>query len=99
MTTQTKSRIKLSAYCLPNGDERLAVVAKRCPAKVIALHDHKGTLSVNWLSTPTIGELTEVIQAWFLQNEIWLEHYVCGVPLWAPSYTESNYPNPFEVRE
>jgi len=99
MIDLAKSRIKISAYREPDGDERLAEVAKRCPAKVIALHDHKGMLSVNWLTTPTIGELTEVVQAWANHYEYCLEHYVCGVPLSAPSHTEGNYPNPFEVSD
>jgi hypothetical protein len=73
--------------------DRLAEVAKSCPRKVIGLHDHKGNLSVNWLTTPNIEELTEVIQAWALKGEWSLEHYVVGLELWAP-YSGVN---PFEV--
>jgi hypothetical protein len=72
---------------------RLTEVAKSCPKKVIALHDHKGTLSVNWLTTPNIEELTEVVQAWALKGEWLLEHYVVGLALWAPYSCRC----PFEV--
>src|SRR6516165_2314675 len=49
--------------------ERLQQIARRCPKNVIGLHDHKGLLSVNWLTPPTIRELTEVVLAWASHNE------------------------------
>jgi hypothetical protein len=89
--------MKLTAYRADDDEpwriERLREVAVRCPRKVIALHDHKGTLSVNWLTPPSIEELTEVIQAWSFHYEYCLEHYVIGFPLSA----EVSGPCPFEV--
>ena len=71
--------MKISAY---RGDEetwrieRLEEVAKRCPSNVLALHDRKGNLSVNWATMPTIEDLTAVVQAWCDQNEYSIDHYL-----------------------
>jgi hypothetical protein len=61
--------------------ERLSEVAKQCPPNVVGLHDHEGTLSVNWSSLPTIADLTLVVQAWCYQNEISLYHFLNEEPL------------------
>jgi hypothetical protein len=61
--------------------ERLQQIARRCPKNVIGLHDHKGLLSVNWLTPPTIRELTEVVLAWASQNEREIDHYLLGAEL------------------
>ena len=45
-------------------------------AKGLALYDRKGTLSVNWLMTPSTYELLGVIEAWAEQNECASNHYV-----------------------
>ena len=50
--------------------ERLREVAKECPPNVIGLHDHKGTLAVNWSSAPTIADLTAVVQACMISANI-----------------------------
>jgi hypothetical protein len=65
----------------PSRIERLNKVAKECPPSVIGLHDHKGTLSVNWSSTPTIAEVAAVVQAWCDQNEYSIDHYLNAEPL------------------
>jgi hypothetical protein len=59
--------------------ERLQEVARHCPKNVIGLHDHKGTLSVNWLTPPTVRELSQVVQAWAYHNEEAIDHYLVGV--------------------
>jgi hypothetical protein len=61
--------------------ERLREVAKECPPNVIGLHDHKGTLAVNWSSAPSIADLTAVVQAWCDQNEREIDHYLNAAPL------------------
>jgi hypothetical protein len=61
--------------------ERLQEVARRCPKNVIGLHDHKVLLSVNWLTPPTIRELTEVVLAWASHNEREIDHYLVGAEL------------------
>lgn len=61
--------------------ERLEKVAKECPPNVIGLHDHKGTLAVNWSTLPTIADLTAVVQAWCDQNERAIDHYLNAAPL------------------
>jgi hypothetical protein len=61
--------------------ERLQQVASRCPKNVIGLHDHKGLLSVNWLTPPTIRGLTEVVLAWASHNEREIDHYLVGAEL------------------
>jgi hypothetical protein len=49
--------------------------------KLLGLHDHKGTLSVNWLMPPRTEELGEVIKAWEAENELLSNHYICGALL------------------
>jgi hypothetical protein len=62
--------------------ERLEEVVKRfLPPNIIALRDHKGILSVDWSSLPTIEDLTAVVQAWCDQNEWLIDHYLNGEPL------------------
>jgi hypothetical protein len=61
--------------------ERLNEVAKECPPNVIGLHDHKGTLAVNWSTLPTIADLTAVVQAWSDQSEYSIDHYLNAAPL------------------
>jgi hypothetical protein len=62
--------------------ERLNKVTKRfMPRNVIALRDHKGILSVNWSSLPTIEDLTAVVQAWGYQNEWLIQHLLNDEPL------------------
>jgi hypothetical protein len=90
------SDIRLTA----NDDEpwridRLRKVARGCPRSVLALHDHKGTLFVNWSAPPKLRELTEVVQAWAAQNEVNIEHYVCG----AEYDVESQFDNPYEAAD
>ena len=68
--------IALTAHREQSRIKRLEEVAKRCPPNVLALHDHKGTLSVNWATMPTIADLTLVIQAWCDQNEYSIDHYL-----------------------
>jgi hypothetical protein len=84
--------ITLTSY---NGvDERLERIAAQCSPKVIALHNHKGFLSVNWLMTPTTAELAAVVKAWTAEFEVWSSHFVCGVPL----IVDDDY-NPFKEGE
>jgi hypothetical protein len=49
--------------------------------QILALHDHKGCLSVNWAERPSTGELEFVIRAWWTLIESNSNHYVQGVPL------------------
>jgi hypothetical protein len=61
--------------------ERLKTVAQDCAGTVLALHDHKGTLSINWSAPPKINDLTAMVQAWALQGEWSINHYVCGAEI------------------
>ena len=45
---------------------------------ILALHDHKGCLSVNWAHCPTTIDLWLVISAWEQCNEYNSNHYVEG---------------------
>ena len=61
--------------------DRLARAYCNPTPKLLALHDHKGTLSVNWLTPPRTEELGAVIKAWRAENEILSNHYICGALL------------------
>jgi hypothetical protein len=74
--------------------ERLQEVARCCPKNVIGLHDHKGMLSVNWLTPPTIRELSLVVRAWTYQYEEAIDHYLVG----APFDVESSGYDPFGAK-
>ena len=50
--------IALTAHREQSRIKRLEEVARRRPPNVLALHNHKGTLSVNWATMPTIANLT-----------------------------------------
>ncbi|MDH2400145.1 hypothetical protein QCM77_09330 [Bradyrhizobium sp. SSUT18] len=61
---------------------RLAeVLLTKGVTKIIGLHDHKGTLYVNWSATPSTSELTTVISAWAAEYEPHSNHAVNGRPL------------------
>lgn len=48
------------------------------PLPILALHDHKGTLYVNWRATPRTDELFAVLLAWQKESECFSNHYVRG---------------------
>jgi hypothetical protein len=88
--------IRLTAYREadePARIKRLREVAADCPASVLALHDHKGTLAVNWLAPPSLREVTAVVQAWAAQDETGVDHFVCGMPYDVQAFARS----PFEA--
>jgi hypothetical protein len=58
---------------------RAEIAAKRLP--VIALHDHKGTLNVNWSETPRTEQVMEVMAIWRNNSEYLGNHYVRGKKL------------------
>jgi hypothetical protein len=45
---------------------------------ILSLHDHKGTLSVNWARPPTTLELLHVAKCWHCEKEWNAIHYVEG---------------------
>jgi hypothetical protein len=66
----------------PSRIERLELLRQILDAgRILALHDHKGCLSVNWSECPNTSELGFVIQAWQTLREWQSNHYVRGVPL------------------
>jgi hypothetical protein len=58
------------------GKVRQAIEAKSLP--VIAIHDHKGTLYVNWRETPTTTQVVETVRMWADNAEYQVNHYVIG---------------------
>jgi hypothetical protein len=59
--------------------KRLRNVAAECPTSVLALHDHKGALAVNWSAAPSLREITAVAVAWGNENEMaHIDHFVRG---------------------
>lgn len=48
---------------------------------ILALHDHKGWLYVNWAARPSTYDLWSVLKVWSEENEIQSNHYVNGEPL------------------
>ena len=58
---------------------------------IAALHDHKGTLYVNWARQPSTTELRRVLSAWSAENEVHSNHAINGQPL---LWDEGGY-NPF----
>jgi hypothetical protein len=50
-------------------------------AFILALHDHKGTLSVNWRTRPSPSALVAVVSAWKAESEYSTNHFVCSQPL------------------
>jgi len=58
------------------GRVREAIEAKRLP--VIAIHDHKGTLYVNWQERPTTTQVVDTMGMWTANAEYQVNHYVNG---------------------
>ena len=58
------------------------------------MHDHKGTLHVNWTEAPRTEQLVEVVRLWRAQAEHQSSHYVNGKLLIADYESD----NPFEDR-
>ncbi len=48
---------------------------------VLALHDYKGLLSVNWRTCPSTSALTTVVNAWAAEHEYDTNHFVRSQPL------------------
>jgi hypothetical protein len=60
---------------------RLQEIADQCiqhDLPVGALHDHKGSLHVNWTQPPRTEQLVEVVRFWHDQAEHQTLHYVNG---------------------
>ncbi|WP_445488539.1 hypothetical protein [Rhodopseudomonas sp. RCAM05734] len=57
------------------------IAAKKLRTAVLALHDHKGTLYVDWATIPRTEDLSAVLQIWSDQNEVHSNHSVKGQPL------------------
>ena len=47
--------------------------------KIDLLHDHKGTLTVNWIEEPTIGDFIICARAWNGFNEYEINHTFDGM--------------------
>jgi hypothetical protein len=67
--------------------ERLARVAERFKRHqerkkrdvgILALHDHKGVLFVNWASNPETQDIAAMFRVWRRENEYACNHYVGG---------------------
>jgi hypothetical protein len=65
------------------------------PGLILALHDHKGTLHVNWARQPSVRLLAEVAKAWNDAGELYSNHYIKGQP-WL---IDVDGANPFERLE
>ena len=51
-------------------------------AKIISgLHDHKGTLFVNWTTLPSTTQLITTVDAWAAEGELSTNHFVKSKPL------------------
>jgi hypothetical protein len=68
--------------------ERLLRVVQRvlrnnpdAAGSILALHDHKGLLSVNWRTCPSTTALTAVVSAWEAESEYDTNHFVRAQPL------------------
>jgi hypothetical protein len=48
---------------------------------ILALHDYKGLLSVNWRTCPSTSALTAVVNAWGAESEYDTNHFVRSQPL------------------
>ncbi len=55
--------------------------AKSVSNLVSAIHDHKGTLYVNWTQHPSTSQLLVATDAWAAEREPLSNHYVNGMPL------------------
>lgn len=74
--------------------ERLGGVAAKIAARefpIVALHDHKGTLFVNWSKRPETSQLLAVMEIWSEESECLANHYLYGQPLCIDLYGD----NPF----
>jgi hypothetical protein len=81
--SETPSRIVLSAYeAAPHGIQRLARVVAGCPSTTLelmqGLHDHKGTLTIDWRSLPSSSHRGIMVDLWAEQCEYCWEHLVDG---------------------
>jgi hypothetical protein len=77
--------------------ERLQAVANQCADKglpISQLHDHKGSLCVNWTCVPRVEQLVAVVLFWNRQAEYQSLHFANGKLLLAD---HESY-NPFESR-
>ena len=76
--------IKLSAHhqeIEQSRISRLRDLADECAKKdfpIGEMHDHKGTLHVNWTEAPRTEQLVEVVRLWRAQAEHQSSHYVNG---------------------
>jgi hypothetical protein len=76
--------------------DRLQAVANQCADKglpISQLHDHKGSLYVNWTCVPFTEQLVGVVRFWSGQAEYQSLHYVNGKLFLAD---HESY-NPFEA--
>src|SRR6516164_6897626 len=57
------------------GDQPSALV------QILALHDHKGLLSINWRARPLPSDIAAVTAAWAGESEYITNHFVRSRPL------------------
>lgn len=94
----------LTAYRMDEEPQRMqrlvsvesGIARARIATEVLALHDHKGVLFVNWASTPTTKDIIAIANIWQRRGGEGLyemNHYVRGRPLLRD--VESH--NPFDL--
>jgi hypothetical protein len=54
------------------------LIEKKLP--ILAIHDHKGTLYVNWSKKPRTSQVVEVMDIWAKHAEYMANHYFNGAP-------------------
>ena len=62
-------------------DRVFAGLRNKIRTDILALHDHKGCMYVNWAKLPSTSDLAAAIAAWGLENEPMSNHAVKGRPL------------------
>lgn len=94
--------IKLSAY---NGDkeptriERLndvaeAITEKKHITKVVALHDHKGTLHVNFSGRPMTSDIVAISRIWSGHAEWAMNIYHQAIPVCVDTLGDNPFGGP-----
>ncbi|MGN6308606.1 MAG: hypothetical protein ACTHNN_03510 [Xanthobacteraceae bacterium] len=94
--------IKLTANCQDEEHERIQrlervakAVQEKHLTKIIALHDHKGTLYVNWSSRPSTQEILNIVAIWSDEAEHHSNHAINGMPLLADVLGDNPFSGPW----
>ena len=94
--------IKLTANRQDEEHERISRLERVAEAvkeerltKTIALHDHKGTLYVNWSSRPSTQELLKIVAIWADEGEPHSNHAINGIPFLADVLGDNPFNGPW----